>query len=158
MMFCPYCGTEIKRGKFCARCGAPAPNLAELGQRPAEELRAEPTQRLPEPQQPMPVMQPAPQPVQPYKGTVIQCPRCGGHSVQIVDGTPAGTQTSLNLNPLKPFTISNTKKKKKRISGAKVAAAILTGGVSAVFTGFRTKVGTQVMCMSCGAVWEEKKL
>lgn len=90
------------------------------------------------------------------KSGTVSCPKCGGHHIQVINNSPAGTKTSLNLNPLHPFTPFNTKRKDKRVSGAKVGAAILTGGASLLVTGVHTKVGVQVMCTDCGSVWEQK--
>ena len=90
------------------------------------------------------------------KNKTITCPNCGGHSIQVIDNAPAGTKTSLDLNPLRPFTLTKTKRKDKRVSGKKVGAAFLTGGVSLLVTGVHSKVGIQVLCTQCGYVWEAK--
>lgn len=90
------------------------------------------------------------------KNNIISCPNCKGHHIQVINNAPAGTKTKLDLNPLHPFTLTKTVKKEKRISGAKVGAAILTGGTSLLFTGIHSKVGVQVMCTDCGYVWIQK--
>lgn len=90
------------------------------------------------------------------KNGTLTCPKCGGHKIQVINEAPAGAKTSLDLNPLHPFTLVKTKKKEKRVSGAKLGAALLTGGASLLVTGVHTKVGIQVLCTECGTVWEAK--
>lgn len=89
-------------------------------------------------------------------GKNIRCPKCRSHKIQVIDNAPAGVKTSLNLNPLHPFTLTQTKRKNKRLSGAKIGAAIMTCGTSLMFTGVHSKVGVQVVCTQCGHVWEAK--
>ena len=87
----------------------------------------------------------------------MRCPSCKSHVVQIMAaGINMKQQTSLNLNPLKPFTIFNHKQKKKK-SATKVGAALLTGGMSTLATGGTGKNKQfEVFCMDCGNRWQSK--
>lgn len=55
----------------------------------------------------------------------LKCPKCKSPNVQVVSGK---TKTTVNLNPLKPFTIVNHSPKGKQ----------------------------KIQCMSCGNVFEKK--
>lgn len=143
--YCQNCG-EALTGKFCANCGADSQaSVPQAVENPTVVYQAPPVVTV--------VQAPAPAPSR----RQLRCPRCGGTQIQAIDAAPAGTKTSLNLNPLHPFTIANTKKKTKRVSGAKVGAAILTGGMSLFVTGIHSKVGVQVFCAQCGHTWEVKR-
>lgn len=88
----------------------------------------------------------------PAPGVNCVAPGAEGRRCKLL-AVPAGTKNSLNLNPLHPFTIANTKKKTRRVSGAKAGAAIL----SLFVTGIHSKVGVQVFCAQCGRTWEVKR-
>lgn len=86
----------------------------------------------------------------------ITCPKCGSHDIQIISNdTNMKSSTSLNLNPLKPFTIFDHKKKAK-VSKSKVGAALLTGGASLMFTGIKNNKHLEVFCTQCGHRWKTK--
>lgn len=87
----------------------------------------------------------------------IKCPNCGGTHIQVLNNT--NMKTTLNLNPLKPFTLYNhkeVKQTKKKISKGKIAMGIATGGTSLLATGARKKVKVDsYFCMECGCQWEQ---
>lgn len=92
----------------------------------------------------------------------IKCRNCKSTHVQLIADDAnikkTTTSTSLNLNPLKPFTVFNHKeKKKKKRSKGKVAAAILTGGTSLLVTGgTKDNRGREFNCLECGSVFKRK--
>lgn len=90
----------------------------------------------------------------------LKCPSCKSPNVQLLDShtnIESKKSTSLNLNPLKPFTVFNHKeKKKKKTSGGKVALGVMTGGTSLLFTGTKQNKGSELHCMNCGKVWRSK--
>ena len=91
----------------------------------------------------------------------LKCPSCKSANVQLLDTDTnvkkSKKSTSLNLNPLKPFTVFNHKeKKKKKTSGGKVALAMMTGGSSLLFTGTKQNKGRELHCMNCGKTWRGK--
>lgn len=152
---CKRCGKPIS-GRFCSNCGmdsqavAPVPISANIT--PVQEEAVQPVYH-----QTVIYQQAAPAPqLRPVRGQ-LRCPRCGGTSIQAIDASPAGTRTSLNVNPFHPLTVFNTKRRDKRLSGAKVGAAFLTGGMSAMVTGLHTKVGVKVFCLQCGHTWEVRR-
>ena len=55
----------------------------------------------------------------------LKCPKCKSANVQIISGK---TKTTLNLNPLRPFTLVNHKPKGKQT----------------------------IQCLSCGNLWKKK--
>ena len=64
------------------------------------------------------------------------------------------TRTSLNLNPLHPFTVFNSKEvKKEKKSAGKIALAVATGGTSALITGTKDKRHHEYYCADCGNHW-----
>lgn len=156
--FCTYCGEKIESvrycqncgkpidGRFCTNCGADSQgNTAPAAKSPTVVYQTPPV---------VTVVQAEPEPSK-YQ---LRCPICGGTKIQVIDAAPAGIQTSRNINPFQPFTFVNVKKARKRVSGAKVAAALFTGGVSMLFTGgVHSKVGVEVFCSQCGHTWEVKK-
>lgn len=86
----------------------------------------------------------------------VTCPKCGSHEIQVISNEAnMKSSTSLNINPLKPFTVFNHKKKAK-VSKAKVGAAILTGGASLLVTGIKNNKNLEVFCTSCGHRWKMK--
>lgn len=95
------------------------------------------------------------------KATIIKnkncCPNCGSANYDIIDEVKY--KTTVNLNPLKPFTLTNTKevkKKKKKLSLGKVALGVATGGTSVLATGVNKKTGTNCRCRNCGHEWVKK--
>lgn len=90
----------------------------------------------------------------------LKCPSCKSPNVQLLDSNmneKVKKSTSLNLNPLKPFTVFNHKeKKKKKTSGGKVALGMATGGASLLLTGTKQSKGRELHCMNCGNVWKAK--
>lgn len=94
-------------------------------------------------------------------GKTINCPRCKSANVQLIatDTNIKRTKksTSININPLKPLTVFNHKeKKKKKRSKGKMAAAVLTGGGSLLFTGTEDNKGREFHCQDCGRTWKSK--
>lgn len=89
----------------------------------------------------------------------IRCPMCG--SPQIQKWNNDEVKTTLNMNPLKPFTLVNHKKVKKtvkKVSKAKVAVGVATCGLSLLATGVRKKVELDsYFCTECGCQWEEEQ-
>lgn len=90
----------------------------------------------------------------------LKCPECKSHNIELYeDNMEYKTKTSLNLNPFHPFRLTNSKSvatQKKKVSGGKVAAAVLTGGASLLVTGgVKSKVNKQWYCKDCGCVFEE---
>lgn len=88
----------------------------------------------------------------------LKCPSCKSSTVQLLatDQNIKSTKrtTSLNMNPLKPFTVFNHKeKKKKKTSRGKVAVGLLTGGTSLLVTGTKQNKGNEYHCLNCGNVW-----
>lgn len=91
-----------------------------------------------------------------YSKGGMTCPKCGSHNIQVISNDAnMKSSTSLNLNPLKPFTVFNHKKKAK-VSKAKIGAAVLTGGASLMFTGIKNNKHLEVFCTQCGHRWKTK--
>ncbi len=86
----------------------------------------------------------------------MHCPHCKGSNIEVIrnDVNMKG-QTSLNLNPLKPFTVFNHTKKEKTSAG-KVALGAMTGGASLLFTGTKKKKHLELLCRDCGRRWQSK--
>lgn len=105
-----------------------------------------------------PVSRPAPAP----RPNVKRCPKCKSANIELVDDDVKDVKksTSVNVNPLKPFTVFNHKekeKKKKVRSKKKVAMAVLTGGASLLVTGgTKTTVHKKFVCKNCYHTWYEK--
>lgn len=86
----------------------------------------------------------------------MRCPRCKGCNISVISNdVNMKNQTSLNLNPLKPFTVFNHKKKEKR-SAAKIGLGVMTLGTSTLLTGTKKKKHTEVFCANCGHRWRTK--
>jgi len=87
----------------------------------------------------------------------MKCSKCKSSRIQVLQsGINMKQQTVLNVNPLQPFTILKHKQKKK-LSGAKIGAAIMTGGMSTIVTGgIRKNVQHEVFCTECGHRWKTK--
>ncbi len=83
----------------------------------------------------------------------LKCPKCKGHNIDLWSENEKEIHTTkLNLNPLKPFTVFDTKTtKKKQKSAAKVGLAIMTGGASRKI--FGTDKGNTYYCRDCGNRW-----
>ena len=90
----------------------------------------------------------------------LKCPRCRGTHIQLLDNdvnTVTKHRTSVNLNPLRPFTVFNTKEVKKgKLSPGKLALGAMTGGASLLVTGARTDKHNEYPCMDCGHRWVGK--
>lgn len=93
----------------------------------------------------------------------IKCPKCHSTHVIPLEEAEVVNKTSLNLNPLHPFTLVNTKKKKKKvktdeISLARTAAVVASGGLLAPVTGVHKKrKGAHVwFCQDCGCEFTKK--
>lgn len=124
----------------------------------AEFLLLEGTQSTPMSQTMTPSKQSGPK--EPLFGPKIRCPKCKGHNIEVLtDHVSQKTSTSLNLNPLHPLTVFNTKQKKnKKVSLAKTGAAMVTLGMSTVFTGGikSDKGNIGLFCKDCGYRWTQK--
>lgn len=90
----------------------------------------------------------------------LKCPKCKSANVELwSSGSNLKTKnsTSLNLNPLKPFTIFNHKEKNsKKKSKGKMLAAAATGGASLLITGTKDNKGKELHCNDCGNLWKSK--
>lgn len=86
----------------------------------------------------------------------IKCPKCKSTNLQVLaNDKNMKNKTSLNLNPLKPFTILNHKKKKKT-SVAKLGLAAMTMGTSTLVTGTKNNKNNEYFCSNCGNRWVGK--
>lgn len=121
-------------------------------------LKGEPIERPKAVAKAKPVSRPAPAP----RPNVKRCPKCKSANIELVDDDVKDVKksTSVNANPLKPFTVFNHKekeKKKKVRSKKKVAMAVLTGGASLLVTGgTKTTVHKKFVCKNCYHTWYEK--
>ena len=95
----------------------------------------------------------------------LRCPKCKSGNVQLWDTdtnikkVKTKKSTSLNLNPLKPFTVFNHKEKttvKKKTSKGKLLAAAMTGGTSLLVTGTKDNKGNQLHCNNRGYLWKAR--
>lgn len=83
----------------------------------------------------------------------LKCPKCKSTNLQLLASDKnMKEKTSLNLNPLEPFTVFN-KKKKKKISAAKIGLAMMTWGTSALLTGTKNNKNNEYFCTNCGNRW-----
>ena len=95
----------------------------------------------------------------------LYCPRCKSSNVQLMNdhanikSTKTKTKVTANLNPLHPLTIANVKtttKVKKKKSGTKVAAALMSGGTSMMVTGgLKSNKSMQYHCLDCGNTFKK---
>lgn len=86
----------------------------------------------------------------------LKCPKCQSTNIELLSNdVNYKKQTTLNLNPLKPFTIFDHKKKEKTSKG-KIALAVATGGASLMFTGTKNKKHLELFCKECGHRWKSK--
>ena len=94
------------------------------------------------------------------KKKILSCPNCGGHNIDLRRddvNVNVKQKTSLNLNPLQPFTVFKTKEvRKEKLSAAKIGAGIMTGGMSLLVTGVHKKAMNEYYCRECGTLWSEK--
>lgn len=90
----------------------------------------------------------------------LKCPKCKGTHIQLWANdvnTVTKSKTSINLNPLKPLTVFNTKSEKKgKLSAGKLALGVMTGGTSLLVTGARTNRNNEYYCTDCGHRWVGK--
>ena len=90
----------------------------------------------------------------------LKCPKCKGHDIDLwsnVANYKIHQKTSVNLNPLHPLTVFNTKEvKKEKKSAAKIGLGIMTGGTSLLFTGTKNKAHNEYYCRDCGHRWTGK--
>lgn len=95
----------------------------------------------------------------------LRCPKCKSGNIELwatdtnIKKVKTKKSTSLNLNPLKPFTIFNHKEKttvKKKASKGKMLAAAMTGGTSLLVTGTKDNKGNQLHCNGCGNLWKSR--
>lgn len=87
----------------------------------------------------------------------LRCRKCRGSDISLLsvdNNVRTKKSTSLNLNPLKPFTVFNHKeKRKKKRSKGKLGLAVATGGLSLLFTGTKKNKGNEYFCRDCGNRW-----
>lgn len=90
----------------------------------------------------------------------LKCPKCKRTHIQLLSNDidmKTTTKTSLNLNPLKPFTVFNHKtEKKEKTSATKVGLALMTGGTSLLMTGTKKKAHNEYFCTDCANRWVGK--
>lgn len=95
------------------------------------------------------------------KSKGFSCPKCGSHDIDLLStdaNIKTKQETSLSLNPLKPFTVFNTKTvKKEKKSAVKIGLGIMTGGTSLLLTGTKHKAHNEYYCRNCGNKWISKK-
>ncbi len=178
LIICPECGKEFSdRAPACPKCGCPtdemyfdeevecfeedylddeddedegeAPTKEKKGfwgtmiemQKEADRYQLEKSQR--------------PKEIKSKGG--LKCPKCKGHNIDLWSNTAnmkVKQKTSLNLNPLHPLTIVNTKEvKKEKKSAAKIGLAMMTGGTSLLVTGTHNKKHNEYYCKDCGHRW-----
>lgn len=93
-----------------------------------------------------------------YNG--LKCPKCKGHNIDLWSNEAnykIKRKTSVNLNPLHPLTILETKEEKKeKTSAAKIGIGIMTGGTSLLVTGTKKKAHNEYYCRDCGHRWIAK--
>lgn len=91
----------------------------------------------------------------------VVCPKCKSGNIEVWSSgnniKKTKKSTSLNLNPLKPFTLFNHKEKEvKKKSKGKMAAALMTSGTSLLVTGTKDNKGKELHCNNCGHLWKSK--
>lgn len=89
----------------------------------------------------------------------LKCKKCKGTNIQVI-GTDLNVKsekrkTSLNLNPLEPFTLFNHKTKaKKKKSRLKKSLSRSTLGASRLVTGgVEDNRKNEYLCSDCGYRW-----
>lgn len=87
----------------------------------------------------------------------LSCPKCKSHNIDLWSdeaNMKIKHQTSLNLNPLHPLTVFDTKEvKKEKTSAGKISLGLLTGGASLLVTGTKKKAHNEYYCRDCGHRW-----
>lgn len=90
----------------------------------------------------------------------LKCPKCKSHNIDLwsdEENLKISQRTALNLNPLHPLTVFNTKEvKKEKISASKLGLGFVTGGASLFFTGTKKKAHNEYYCRDCGHRWIAK--
>lgn len=140
LIICAECGKEFSdKAGACPNCGCPV----------------ETTKDFAEPKKKKGFFKKLMDEAENYGG--LTCPKCRGHNIDLWSNTAnmkIKQKTSLDLNPLHPFTLVNTKEvKKEKRSAAKVGLAIMTGGTSALITGTKKKKHNEYYCRDCGNRW-----
>lgn len=137
-----------------------APGVNLLEREPYEKKTAIPVVTPAAPNE-APIVKPFDAPAQPKgysKG--LKCPKCKGHDIDLWSNEAnykIHQRTSVNLNPLHPLTVFNTKEvKKEKKSAAKIGLGIMTGGTSLLLTGTKSKAHNEYYCRDCGYRWVGK--
>lgn len=92
-----------------------------------------------------------------------RCPKCKSPNVHLLENDvnikKVKKRATINLNPFSLFTIFRIKEKKiKKKSKAKVAAALMTGGTSMLFTGgLKSNASREYHCNDCGKIFKRKR-
>lgn len=90
----------------------------------------------------------------------LKCPKCHSHNIDLWaddKNYKVKQRTSVNLNPLHPLTVFETKEvKKEKKSAAKIGLAVATGGTSLLLTGTKKKAHNEYYCRDCGYRWTGK--
>lgn len=88
----------------------------------------------------------------------LKCPKCRSANVVLLDDTKnmdIHTETDYGFIPFLMPSKTRVVKKEKRDPG-KVALAMMTGGVSAMFIGTKSKKHNEYLCRDCGKRWVGK--
>lgn len=138
ILYCHNCGKKILgESKFCPQCGCKINNMNLKNLKPRIQNTATYTVK-----------------------NKFCCPRCNGNNIDLAstDKNMKVTQkTSLNLNPLRPFTVFNTKTvTKEKKSASKIGLGLMTGGASLLVTGVNNKNHSEYFCRDCGNRWVGK--
>lgn len=87
----------------------------------------------------------------------LACPRCNGNNIDLISNDKNKKivqKTSININPLNPLTVFNTKTvEKKKKSKGKIALGMMTGGASLLATGVSNDKNSEYFCRECGHKW-----
>lgn len=90
----------------------------------------------------------------------LKCPSCKGSHITLLAndvGLKTEHKTSVDLNPLHPFTVAKTKTvQKEKLSMGKLALGVMTGGASLLVTGTKQKKHNEYLCQDCGKRWVGK--
>lgn len=176
-MFCKNCGNELMSdSKFCNKCGQSVTslleqntskktldnfNLADFGynqMKAISYLKKEYGMSFLQASNFIAQKQKEKKTVK--KQTKFCCPKCYGTDIDLVSSNKnmkTKKTTTLNLNPLKPFTIFNhNEKQTEKKSSAKIGLGIMTGGASLLVTGTKNKNHCEYFCRNCGHRWITK--
>ena len=89
----------------------------------------------------------------------LKCPKCKGHQIILLANDlnyKTKTRTSINLNPLHPLTVFNSKTiRKEKKSLPKMWLNLMTGGISGKIIG-TNKNHNEYLCQTCGKRWVGK--